>query len=449
MECVSTSHLAKYILGQENTVAPLATLYFSSMYKLFWLNQVVYHASSILFNFIMALLVFVLARKVLKNSTLSLFAGFIFLISAATFQFTSSISTIGVVLSSMFTLLSLLLFLRWEEKRNIIVISLAVVSSIIALLFGVIGVILPLLILSYLCLMSKNKPQIMHSVSFWMVSLPALVFALGRLTGFFVQKGDVHTLLTIPWVLFVNILTSLPVIVLGESIEGVAVRLYLLSNSLQLILSAGIVAFVLIGLYFVIQKKLLKGKITRLLIFISLFFIIATVPFGIARDVFIQSTYLSIVAWCLLLPLIFYGLFAYLKQNGTLIAAGFLTVGVITYSLFQLIQIQSSFKDNHTSSESVKNFLVSIDSLYVNEWSSNHVNFYFVDTPSSFTETSQSQSSLASVLWLIFKNPNLSVNVSPNISDARESAIHTPNSYIFQFNGDIVKEVPTHVEENQ
>lgn len=449
LECVSGSNIVKYFLGQENTVAPFATLYFSSMYKFFWLNQVVYHASSILFNFIMALLVFMFARKVLKNSTLSLFAGFIFLISAATFQFTSSISTIGVILSSVFTLLSFLLYLRWEEKRNIIVVSLAVLSGAIALLFGVIGAIIPLLILSYIYTIGKNKSQVVYSVSFWAVSFPSLVFVLGRLSGFFMQKGDIISLLTTPWILFVNILSSIPVIVLGENAESIIVRMYSLASSVQLFLSAGIVVFVLLALYLAVKKKLFKDKGVRLLLFISLFFVIATIPFGVTRDVFIQSAYMSIVAWCLLLPLIFYGLYVYLKQNGTLIAVGFLTVGVITYSLFQLIQIQSSFKDNHTSSESVKNFLVSIDSLYVNEWSHDNVNFYFVDTPANFTATSQSQSSLSSVLWLIFKNPNLSVNVSKNISDAREAAKNTQNSYIFQFKGDTVSQVPAYVKENQ
>ena len=445
--CSFVPKLISYFVGSGES--PLTTLYFSSMYKFFWLNQVVYHLTSILVNLIMALLVFVFARRILKNSTLSLFAGFIFLISAATFQYTSSISTIGIVLSSVFTLSGFLLYVRWEEKRNMFVVSATLVSGVLAILFGVIGVILPLLILLYSFVINRNKERVLSSVFFWIVSLPAIVFAGTRIVGY-LQQLNIASLIATPWILFVNTLFSIPVIVLGESANGIVLKLYSLSNTTQMVLSLGVLVLVGVGFYLVTKKKLLKHKTARLITFIGLFFIITTLPFGITRDVFVQSTYMSIVAWCLLLPLIFYGLYAYLKDNGRLIAVGFLTVGVVTYSLLQLIQVQGSFKDNHTSSESVKNFLVSIDSLYSNEWSSGPVNFYFLNTPQDFMQTSESQSSIASVLWLIYKNPNLTVTVSQDATSARGAAQLVPNSYIFQFDNDTsVSKVPLYVTENQ
>ncbi len=435
------SSVKGYLLGVSESEAPLVTLYFALMYKFFWLNQVVYHISSIMFNFGMSILVFVFAQKILKNTLLSMLAGFVFLVSASTFQSTASISHIGIIASSLFVMLGFLLYTKWEEKRNKIILGLAIISGIISLLFGVVGVALPLLVISHSILIRNNKLTL-SSVSFWILSVPTIAFVVTRLIGS-VSYMHLNEYLSLPWILFVNALISIPAIIVGENLNSIAATLYSLSSMAQIVLSFVLFVAVIILLYLANRKHALKNYHVRLITFLSVFFFVASLPFGIQKDIFSQSVYLSIVSWCIAFSLVFYGLYVWLRGNGKTIAIGFIGVGIITYSLFQIIQIQGFYKNNHTSSELVKKFLVSIDSLYSNSWAKGEVNFYFLNTPSEFLQTSKSQSSLESVLWLVFQNPQLSAHVVDNPENARQYANSNPNSYIFMFNDDkSISEIP-------
>lgn len=445
-ECFSANSITQYFLGALNVEPPLVTLYFSLMYKLFWLNQVVYHIASILLNFGMALLVFVFTQRLLKKTVLSATAGFIFLISASTFQSTTSIAEVGVVASSLMAMLSVLLYTVWREKQNIYALAIALVSSFISLFFGPIGVVVPLVVLLYELLIQKNKLKVLGTFSFWILSLPTLLFTAMRLLGTF----SPWSILTAPWTLLANVIGSIPGVLLGESMHSLVLKMYNTPNIIQVVLSLCLIVFGVVTFYLYNNKKIYKYTHVRLIIFLLLTFVIGQVAFGFNRDVFSQSTYFSTIPWSILLSLIFYWMYTYIRQNDRSTAICFISVGIITYSLFQIIQVQTFYKNNHTSGESVKKFLTSIDSYYSNQWAQGEVNFYFLNTPSDFLQTAKSQSSLESVLWFVFQNPDLSIHIADSVDIARREANANTNSYIFMFNDErAVQEIPKFVQSEQ
>lgn len=435
--CFSANSVADYIMGVQGVEPPLLSLYFYLMYKYFWLNQVVYHIVSIILNLLMALLVFMSVRKQTGKTVFASFAGFIFLISASTFQYSSSIGQMGIMASSLFAFVSFILYTQWEKNKNVVLCILAVFSAIISLFFGNVGVVIPLLIVSYSLLVRKDKLYILKSLSFWTVSLPSVVFIIGQIIGLFAQKSlSVGEMLGTMWILFVNTVTSIPVVILGESLQGTTLRLYGLPLPVQIVLSCILVTLLIAAIYMCAKNKFHNNDVSRLLIFLFAFFVLAQLPFSLQKNIYNQSVYFSIVASSILIAFVFYGLYLYLRNRGIMIAVGFIGVCIITYSLFQIIQIQGAYKYNHTSSESVKKFLVSIDSLYSNSWATGKVNFYFLNTPSDFSQTTQSQSSLESVLWFVYKNPQLAVHVLNDVEQARMYANKNENSHIFMFNDD-------------
>ncbi len=450
LQCISVVSVLNYILGVPGFEPPLVSLYFAFMYKLFWLNQVVYHFVSILLNLSMSFLVFLFARKLFKNIYLSFLSGFIFLVSASTFQSTSLVSLTGIMASSLCVFSGFLLFIQWVDRKNALVYAGSIVAIIMSVLFGLVGIMTPLLIALYELLIRKNKNQILKKPAFWIISLPSFVLVFGQLIGVFTQKSiSLEYILSMVWIVSVNTVMSIPSVVIGENLNSLTSSLYGLPLTIQTGLSVIVVISIGVAIYAGRKMKLFHGDKARFIVFLISFFVIALLPYSLEKNMYAQFVYFSIVGWCILLAYIFYGLYGRMKQSGFVVAAGFLGVILVSYSLFQIIQIQSTFKNNHTSSEAVKNFLVSIDSLYSNSWANGEVNFYFVDTPSDFLQISQSQSSLESVLWFVFQNPQLKVHMLDDINKARKEANSVLNSYIFMFQPDsTITQVPKVVDEN-
>src|SRR3990167_5068070 len=87
---------------------PGTKIYFSLMYSAFWLNQTIYHLISIFLHFVVAALLFLLAKKILKDFLLAVGSSFLFVILSGYSEAVFWISSTGFLFNAMFTLLSLL-----------------------------------------------------------------------------------------------------------------------------------------------------------------------------------------------------------------------------------------------------------------------------------------------------------------------------------------------------
>jgi len=97
---------------------PGTKTFFYFMYHMAWLNQVVYHAASMILHFVAVALFFILAKKVFKDKMLAAGAAFLFLVMSGYQESVFWISSIGFLFNAVFALSSILLFDLWREKKN-------------------------------------------------------------------------------------------------------------------------------------------------------------------------------------------------------------------------------------------------------------------------------------------------------------------------------------------
>jgi hypothetical protein len=97
---------------------PGTKTYFYLMYPLFWLNQNVYHAVSLLLEFCVGVCVFLLARKVLRTKLEASLTAFLFLIMSGYMEVVVWISATGHLISALFVFISLLFFYRMAREKE-------------------------------------------------------------------------------------------------------------------------------------------------------------------------------------------------------------------------------------------------------------------------------------------------------------------------------------------
>ena len=143
---------------------PGTKTYFLLMYPLFWLNQVAYHIVSVAAHFIVSALLYLLARKILRNNLYAAIAGFVFLLASGYMEVVLWASATGHLFNAIFILVSLLLFIKWYETKNYFYLAMSIISSVISLLFYELGVITPFLAFAYL-ISEKNDYTVRGVVS--------------------------------------------------------------------------------------------------------------------------------------------------------------------------------------------------------------------------------------------------------------------------------------------
>src|SRR5258708_5638621 len=136
---------------------PGTRIYFSLMYQIFWLNQTFYHFISIFLHFLVAALLFITLRKILKNYILSIIGALLFLVLSGYHEAVFWISSTGTLFNAIFALAALLFFLYWREKKDRIYLSLSIISICLGLLFQEIGVLTPLIVIAYDLIFSIKK----------------------------------------------------------------------------------------------------------------------------------------------------------------------------------------------------------------------------------------------------------------------------------------------------
>jgi len=128
---------------------PGAKLYFLLMYSLFWLNQSVYHHAALLLHFGVSVLVFFLARKVLRNFAGAVLTAVVFLLLSGHAEPVFWVSATGFLFASFFSLASVLWYISWIETGRRFSLLLTVVCFALSLLFHELGVVTPLFYFLY------------------------------------------------------------------------------------------------------------------------------------------------------------------------------------------------------------------------------------------------------------------------------------------------------------
>lgn len=422
---------------------PGTKVYFLIMYSLFWLNQTAYHVASIIIHLSVTVLLFMLSLKILRDFRLSVLAAFLFLVLSGYSESIFWISTTGFLFNALFVLLSLLFYSFWEEKNKIIFFILTILSFIFGLMFHELGVVAPFLVLLYKFTTNDSfKLKHLWAKANLVLISPLFVYLAVRFAAhshWF--NGD-----------YSYNLVKLPFNFVGNTIGYSMISLFgtsslLLYNALRNILKehalfASIAIIFIVSALFIIYKKrnkiinLLSKNDRRIVIFAVLFFIISLLPFLGLGNITSRYSYLASCGFVLFFVFLIKRLYNYFENNGKDIAFASVTVVLSVFFLYHIIQIQQAHGDWYEAGLKVNNFLISIDGLYADYWSKEHMKFHFVNVPIKTGEAWIFPVGLPDALWFVFRNPNIDVYQDKTVNDAFNQIEGNLNEKVFVFDDD-------------
>jgi hypothetical protein len=394
---------------------PGTKIYFLFMYTFFWLNQTVYHFVSLFLQFIVSVLVFFLAKKILKNAALGFLIATVFLLMSGYSEAVFWISATGFLFTACFSLLSLMSFMGWYEQKQLKYFFLTVSFFALSMLFHELGIVTPLLFILYAGTVAKDTFNIGHLLKnrhYQLLHVPLFLYLILRFMAHsHWLSGDYNY----------NIL-KLPLNVTGNAIGyflltlagPISSPLYELERTV-LKAHVGIAAVaMLIGLgllylmYRTYKKHVAKDD-QKLFQFGIGFFFIGLLPFLGLGNMSSRYGYFASIGIAFVSVLVLKKVYMYLLSNGRDIAMGVVITVFGVFGLLQIIQLQQIHSDWYESGEIARKFFVTINSIYDDYWATSPMEFHFVNVPIRKGQAWVFPVGLGDALWLIFRNPNVKV----------------------------------------
>ena len=420
---------------------PGTKIYFSLMYSTFWLNQPVYHLVSIMLHLGVCILLFLILKRILKNYALTIISTALFLILTGYHEAVFWISSTGFLFNALFILFGLLFFMLWKEKKKAIFFILSLASIAASMLFHELGVVAPLLIILYDFLFEEKTVvnKLSRKVSYLILLFPILPYlGLRFLAQSHWFNGDYsYNIVKLPFNFLGNAVGYLLLDLFGpQSLPFYEGLRNLLKNNI--LLAVPILLVAVFGLIFIAKaiSKKLNGNNRKIVIFGSLFFLIALLPFLGLGNITSRYSYLSSIGFVIILAVVLRGMYYYLISiSDKRIGLACITVIVILYSMFQLFELQKIHSDWKSAGEKSQRFLVSVERYSGNSWIRQAMQFYFVGMPIRDGEAWVWPVGLKDALWLSFKNPNLAVTAT-DINSAFNQKANSLSAHVFRFDKD-------------
>ena len=418
---------------------PGAKIYFLIMYWIFWLNQNAYHTVSLMLHFGVTLLVFLLAKKILKNLLLSAMVAAIFLLQSGHMEPVFWISATGFLFTSFFSLLSVLAYISWHEQGKRRYAMVAVASFVLSLLTHELGIVTPLLYLLYIVsqhgwegLVGKIRTA-SHAMLFAPVPLYILVRYLAASHWF---NGDYsYNILKLPLNSIGNAVGYMALGIVGPMVLPFTDALRAAGRTHMMIASVSLVVMMCMFLW--IWKKYrrhLDPGDSREIFFGLGFFFIALLPFLGLGNMTSRYSYLSSVGIAFLIVIMAKKLYNFLFLSGRTIAVLSIVTLSGTFVLLQTIQHQQLQTDWHDAGEISREFIVAMDRSYEDHWRSELMEFHFVNIPIRTGEAWVFPVGLPDALWLVFRNPTMRVFSWPSLELASDAVGYNQrNKKIFEF----------------
>lgn len=419
---------------------PGAKLYFLFMYTIFWLNQTAYHVVSLLLQGTIAVLVFLLAKKILKGLSSSVAAALIFLTLSGYSEAVHWISATGILFTVCFSLLSLYCFISWEEKKKPIYIVGSLGFFVLSLLFHELGIVTPLLILLYKRVFSETNLRQLLSDRYHrllLIPIPFYLFIRYVSHSHWLSGDYNYNLFRLPFNVFGNALGYVSLILFGS----ISLPWYqLVRNGLRLHVGVAMLIIVLAGLImlFLFRNcyRILKKEDRKIILFGSAFFILALLPFLGLGNMSSRYSYLSSIGIIFILTIALKYFHAFLLSNGRTIAALCITIVMSVFSLLQIIQGQQILSDWYQAGEKSRRFIVAMEGVYDDSWTNKPMEFHFVNVPIRSGEAWIFPVGMPDALWLIFRNPTLRVFTWPTLSQAFAAvSSDSTTQKVFEFDG--------------
>ncbi len=420
---------------------PGTKVYFLLMYSTFWLNQVVFHAVSIFLHFLVAVLFFFLAKKILKSNAMAIIASALFVIMSGYSEIVLWISATGHLFNAVFILASLLTFILWEEKKKLVFYLFSILFIFLSTLFHEMGVIAPLLIVLYKMTKDYNfsLKWIFKRVDYLILFIPVITYLAMR---FFAQShwygGDYsYNLLKLPFNFLGNLAGYFALSVMGSVVLPFyqVLRDNLRENIGITLIAVSILILVSYLLYRLFLRRIDRES-RRILIFGFCFFAISLLPFLALGNITSRYSYLASLGIIIVIVFFVNKLYLGLRSHGADIAIGSMAVVLAVFSLLHIIQLQQSRTDWKTAGNKIEKFFVSIDSLYQNSWSESNAQLHFVNVPIKHKDAWVFPVGLQDAIWLRFRNDDLQVYIHNDLGSALNVAGVDPNKWVLVFEDD-------------
>ncbi len=373
---------------------PLAKLYFSLMHSAFWLNQTMYHLTSIILHFVVALLVFLISKKILKDYFLSIVSAALFLILSGHSEAIFWISSTGFLFNAVFALLGLLFFIYWKESGKRIYFIITLASITLGFLFHELGVIVPLLIIVYDIVFSEKPQKSFLRKNYLILAFPVLPYlALRLLAQSHWFSGDYnYSLLKLPFNIVGNSIGYLALAFFGpQSLPFYqAARTFLKGQGLFAIVASVIVIFIIVAFYRKVFIRMQRDD-KKILSFGFLFFIISLLPFLGLGNIASRYSYLSSFGVVIILVFFVKKIFGFLVANSSrYIAIASIGILALVFFMTQLFQLQRIHTDWKVAGEKSKNFPSSLCYIHPHHPRADISRHYLV--------------SLSDAAWLVFRD---------------------------------------------
>lgn len=410
---------------------PGAKLYFTLMYSAFWLNQSVYHMVSLGLHFGVTVLVYFLARKVLKNILLSVLSSFTFLVLAGHAEPIFWVSATGFLFTAFFSLSSLLWYISWRESGKRIYFFVTLGCFILSLLFHELGIVTPFFMLLYNTIFFQKE----RFPKFLFFPIPVYLIIRFFASSHWLSGDYNYNLLKLPFNVIGNGLGYVLLGLLGpislpltQTIRSGA------RSNIMLSASAFIVVCVAVVWLWKKYRNRLGNEEKKIVLFMIGFFVISLLPFLGLGNMTSRYSYLSSVAIALMFVYILQKVYLFLLSNGRTVAMLCIIIISSTFVLLQLIQHQQIQNDWYDAGQQTRKFAVSLDGAYEDYWKSEPMEFHFVNVPIRIGEAWVFPVGLPDALWLVFRNPNIRVFSWPTVKDAFDAVDYeSKNQKVFEF----------------
>ena len=443
-ECSIPQQIVNYFLNSDGFFyRPGSKIFFLFMYKAFWLNQVTYHAVSIVAHFGVVSLLYLLARKIVKNDLLASISACIFLVISGYMEVVLWVSGIGHIFNALFMMLGLYAFIKWYEKKKVLFFILSLVSFLAAVTFHELGIVAPILALAYVLFQSQiSKKQIVSMIKtkmYYLLFIPTVAYLLIRLLSdshWF--NGDYsYDIIKFPFNIVGNIIGYVCITVFGPLSYPAyeLLRQFTRSN----IMAGSILGLVIVGFFYMILRfisRVFSNHEKKIIIFSSLFFVICLLPFLGLGNIAFRYSYLSSFGLIMICVLLGQKLYEYLKVFGRTTAVLVIALFFSVFTLIHIVQAQQAVIEWNGAGEKVEKFLISIDALYEDAWSNENVVFYFANVPVKNNNAWVFPVGIEDALWFAFQNKDVVVNRVPSLSDIDTTIYKSPNTWVFEFQSD-------------
>ncbi len=415
---------------------PGAKVYFLLMYSTVWLNQNAYHAVSLGLHFGVAVLVFLLARKILKGTFMATLAAVSFLLLSGHAEPVFWISATGFLFASFFALLSLVSSIAWHERGKREHFILAVVTSVLSMLFHELGIVTPFLNLLYAWTYGGGRRRMPGKyLAALFAPLPLYLIARAAAGSHWLSGDYNYNLVKFPLNAVGNAIGYFLLSALGPY-AGSATAIARAAAREQVVAASAVVFALALAAWFVWKRyaKAMEEEDRRVLSFGVGFFLIALLPFLGLGTMASRYSYLASVAVAILLVHGMKHVYAFLLTSGRTIAILGTLVVASTLGLLQLVEHQQIASDWKDAGEISRRFIVSMEGSYEDYWKREPMEFHFVNLPIRTGEAWVFPVGLPDAIWFIFRSPDIRVFTRATV-EAAFSVVNydDKNQKVFEF----------------